>query len=203
MTNFINDNGGTVAAIDGMFAIMIVTIGIAFLLAMPGLIGFSSDMQQGYAITEKSIQAQDIAKSIMFSEEGTKAAIAFSVQPPPDDGATQPAGTYAGKTTSQWLQSLGVNIAYNDFDVYMKTPSMKKYSPVLQVHDSIWSIFSASNPLTQLWLWIKKTVYNLSYDFFVGGERQQGRFNTQITTDNGTVIVSIIKGSEELTNSST
>ncbi len=77
---------------------------------------------------------------------------------------------------------------------------MTKNTPVLQVHDSISSIFSASNPLTQAWLWIKKTIYNLGYDFFVGGERHQGRFNTQITTDNGTVIVTIIKGSQELTN---
>jgi hypothetical protein len=195
---------GTVAGIDGMFAVMIVTIGIAFLLAMPGLIGFSADMQQGFAITGKNIQAQDIGKAIMFSEEGAKAAIAYSVQPPPDDGTTPSNGTFTNKTSKQWLQTLGINYAYNDFDVYMRMSTMQKNTPVLRVHDDIESIFNASSiwtTLTQLWLWIKKNVYNLSYDFFVGGERHQGRFNTQITTDNGIVVLTVIKGSVELTNS--
>ncbi len=184
------DERGTVAAIDGMFSVMIITTGLALLLAMPGLIGFSADMQQGFQITQKSMQAQDIGKAIIFSEEGMKAAIAFSEAPPPDDGKTQPTGTYENKTTKQWLDELGINVAYNDFDVYMKTESMNKPTPVLQVHDSITDISGAAS----IYTWLKKTVYNLMYDYFVGGERLQGKFNTQITTDNGKVILIIEKG---------
>ncbi len=198
MKRFVCNDSGTISAIDGMLALMIITVGIAFLLAMPGLMGFSADMQQGFSVTEKSIQAQDIGKAIMFSEEGSKAAIAYAAQPPPDDGATPPSGTFAGMTSAQWLQALGINIAFNDFDVYMRMSTMQKNTPVLQVHDTFPDLF---HPATW-WAWIKKTIYNLGYDFFTGGERQQGRFNTQITTDNGIVVITVIKGSEELTNSS-
>ncbi len=199
ISDFTFDNRGTVAAIDGMFAVMIITIGIAFLLALPGLIGFSADMQQGYAVTSKSIQAMDIAKAIIFSQQGEFAAFAFTSELPPDDGNTPPAGTFEGKMPDQWLEDIGITTAYNDFYVYMKTPSMQKYTPVLNVQESYGSIW---NPAT--WLdSIKKFIYNLEYDSFGGGEKQQGRFNTQITTDNGTVILLVVKGSDELTNTST
>lgn len=188
------DESGTVSAIDGMFSVMIITTGLALLLAMPGLIGFSADMQQGFQITQKSMQAQDIGKAIIFSEEGMKAAIAFSGKPPQDDGKTEPTGTYENKTTKQWLEELGINVAYNDFDIYMKTESMNESTPVLEVHDSITDIFNANDPISQLKNWLKKTVYNLMYDYFVGGEKLQGRFNTQITTDNGKIILIIEKG---------
>ena len=184
------DERGTVAAIDGMFSVMIITTGLAFLLAMPGLIGFSADMQQGFMVTQKSMQAQDIGKAIIFSEEGMKAAIAFAREPPPDDGRTMPTGTYENKTTKRWLEELGINVAYNDFDVYMKKESMNKSTPVLEVHDSITDISGADS----LYIWLKKTVYNLMYDYFVGGEQLQGNFNTQITTDYGKVILIIEKG---------
>ncbi len=198
MKIFAYDDSGTIAAIDGMFALMIITVGIAFLLAMPGLMGFSADMQQGFAVTEKSIQAQDIGKAIMFSEEGSKAAIAYSVQPPPDDGVTPPSGTFAGMTSEQWLKALGINVAYNDFDVYMRMSTMQKNTLVLPVHDTLPNLFDPSS----WWGWIRRTIYNLGYDYFTGGEKQQGRFNTQITTDNGTVVITIVKGNEELTNHS-
>lgn len=188
------DERGTVAAIDGLFSVMIITTGLAFLLAMPGLIGFSADMQQGFQVTQKSMQAQDIGKAIIFSEEGMKAAIAFSKEPPPDDGKTEPEGTYENKTTKQWLEELGIDVAYNDFDVYMKKESMNKSTPVLEVHDSITDIFNADDPIAELKNWLKKTVYNLMYDYFIGGEQLQGKFNTQITTDYGKVIVIIEKG---------
>ena len=192
------DEHGTVAAIDGMFSVMIITTGLAFLLAMPGLIGFSADMQQGFQVTQKSMQAQDIGKAIIFSEEGMKAAIAFSKEPPMDDGKTEPNGTYENKTTKQWLEELGINVAYNDFDVYMKTESMNKFVPVLEVHDSITDIFNADDPIAELKNWLKKTVYNLMYDYFIGGEQLQGKFNTQITTDYGKVILIIEKGAQEI-----
>jgi hypothetical protein len=192
------DERGTVAAIDGMFSVMIITTGLAFLLAMPGLIGFSADMQQGFQVTQKSMQAQDIGKAIIFSEEGMKAAIAFSKEPPLDDGKTEPNGTYENKTTKQWLEELGINVAYNDFDVYMKTESMNKSVPVLEVHDSITDIFNADDPIAELKNWLKKTVYNLMYDYFIGGEQLQGKFNTQITTDYGKVILIIEKGAQEI-----
>lgn len=192
------DERGTVAAIDGMFSVMIITTGLAFLLAMPGLIGFSADMQQGFQVTQKSMQAQDIGKAIIFSEEGMKAAIAFSKEPPLDDGKTEPKGTYENKTTKQWLEELGINVAYNDFDVYMKTESMNKSVPVLEVHDSITDIFNADDPIAELKNWLKKTVYNLMYDYFIGGEQLQGKFNTQITTDYGKVILTIEKGAQEI-----
>jgi hypothetical protein len=184
------DEHGTVATIDGMFSVMIITTGLAFMLVMPGLIGFSADMQQGFQVTQKSMQAQDIGKAIIFSEEGMKAAIAFSKEPPPDDGESEPTGIYENKTTKQWLKELGIDVAYNDFDVYMKKESMNKSTPVLKVHDSISDITSAAS----LYIWLKKTVYNLMYDYFVGGERLQGRFNTQVTTDYGKVILIIEKG---------
>lgn len=192
------DERGTVAAIDGMFSVMIITTGLAFLLAMPGLIGFSADMQQGFQVTQKSMQAQDIGKAIIFSEEGMKAAISFSKEPPMDDGKTEPNGTYENKTTKQWLEELGINVAYNDFDVYMKTESMNKSVPVLEVHDSITDIFNADDPIAELKNWLKKTVYNLMYDYFIGGEQLQGKFNTQITTDYGKVILIIEKGAQEI-----
>lgn len=192
------DERGTVAAIDGLFSVMIITTGLAFLLAMPGLIGFSADMQQGFQVTQKSMQAQDIGKAIIFSEEGMKAAIAFSKEPLPDDGKTEPTGTYENKTTKQWLEELGINVAYNDFDVYMKKESMNKSTPVLEVHDSITDIFNADDPIAELKNWLKKTVYNLMYDYFIGGEQLQGKFNTQITTDYGKVIVIIEKGAQEI-----
>lgn len=190
------DERGTVAAIDGLFSVMIITTGLAFLLAMPGLIGFSADMQQGFQVTQKSMQAQDIGKAIIFSEEGMKAAIAFSKEPPPDDGKTEPTGTYENKTTKQWLEELGIDVAYNDFDVYMKKESMNKSTPVLEVHDSITDIFNADDPVAELKNWLKKTAYNLMYDYFIGGEQLQGKFNTQITTDYGKVILIIEKGAQ-------
>lgn len=36
------------------------------------------------------------------------------------------------------------------------------------------------------------------YDYFVGGERLHGKFNTQITTDYGKVILLVEKGSEDI-----
>lgn len=191
------DEYGTAASIDGMLSVMIIVTGLAFMFALPGLIGFSSDMQQGFQITAKSIQAMDIGKAIIFSEEGQKAAFAYAKEPPQDDGFTKPIGKYENKTAEEWYKELGIDLASNDFDVYMKMENMEKFTQVLEVHTSISDIWNAENKLGFLKEWIKKTVYNLMYDYFVGGERLHGKFNTQITTDYGKVIILVEKGSEE------
>jgi uncharacterized membrane protein len=191
------DEYGTAASIDGMLSVMIIVTGLSFMFAMPGLIGFSADMQQGFQITAKSIQAMDIGKAIIFSDEGQKAAFAYAKEPPLDDGKMKPQGRYENKVTEEWLETLGINLASNDFDVYMKMENMERFTPVLEVHTSIADIWNAENKLGFLKEWIKKTVYNLMYDYFVGGERLHGKFNTQITTDYGKVIILVEKGSEE------
>ncbi|MCE8428418.1 MAG: hypothetical protein J5U19_08535 [Candidatus Methanoperedens sp.] len=191
------DEYGTAASIDGMLSVMIIVTGLAFIFALPGLIGFSSDMQQGFQITAKSIQAMDIGKAIIFSEEGQKAAFAYAKEPPADDGKTKAEGKFEDRTAEDWLETLGINLASNDFDVYMKLENMKKFTPVLEVHTSIGDILNANEKPEFLKNWIKKTIYNLMYDFFVGGERLHGKFNTQITTDYGKVIIIVEKGSEE------
>ncbi len=192
------DEYGTVASIDGMLSVMIIVTGLAFMFALPGLIGFSSDMQQGFQITAKSIQAMDIGKAIIFSEEGQKAAFAYAKEQPPDDGKTKPQGRYEGKTVEEWLGELGIDLSSNDFDVYMKTEKMEKFTPVMEVHTDIADIRNADDPIKFLKEWIKKTIYNLMYDYFVGGERLHGKFNTQITTDYGKVILLVEKGSEDI-----
>lgn len=190
------DEYGTAASIDGMLSVMIIVTGLSFMFALPGLIGFSADMQQGFQITAKSIQAMDIGKAIIFSEEGQKAAFAYAKEPPPDDGKTKPQGRYEGKTVEEWLGELGINLSSNDFDVYMKTEDMRKFTPVMEVHMSLEDINNAGDLMN----YIKKTIYNLLYDYVVGGERLRGKFNTQITTDYGKVIIIIEKGSEEIEN---
>jgi hypothetical protein len=188
------DEYGTVASIDGMLSVMIIVTGLAFMFALPGLIGFSADMQQGFQITAKSIQAMDIGKAIIFSDEGQKAAFAYAKEPPPDDGKTKPEGRYENKTAEEWLGELGINLTSNDFDVYMKMENMEKFTPVMEVHTSIEDIKNAGDLINL----IKKTIYNLMYDYFIGGERLHGKFNTQITTDHGKIILQIEKGSEEI-----
>lgn len=192
------DEYGTAASIDGMLSVMIIVTGLSFMFAMPGLIGFSADMQQGFQITAKSIQAMDIGKAIIFSDEGQKAAFAYAKEPPQDDGITKPKGKYENKTAEEWLGELGINLSSNDFDVYMKTEEMRKFTPVMEVHTNIEDIVKSENKPKFLIEWIKKTVYNLMYDYFVGGERLYGKFNTQITTDHGKVILLVEKGSEEI-----
>ncbi len=153
------DEYGTAASIDGMLSVMIIVTGLAFMFSLPGLIGFSSDMQQGFQITAKSIQAMDIGKAIIFSEEGQKAAFAYAKEPPPDDGKTKPEGRYEDKTAQEWLETLGIDLASNDFDVYMKTEEMKKFTPVMEVHTDIADIRNANDPIKFLKEWIKKTIY--------------------------------------------
>lgn len=194
------DEYGTAASIDGMLSVMIIVTGLSFMFAMPGLIGFSADMQQGFQITAKSIQAMDIGKAIIFSDEGQKAAFAYAKEPPLDDGKTKPQGRYEGKTVEEWLGDLGINLSSNDFNVYMKVENMERFTPVMEVHTDLNDIQNANDPIKFLKEWIKKTVYNLMYDYFVGGERLHGRFNTQITTDYGKVILLVEKGSEEVKN---
>lgn len=192
------DEYGTAASIDGMLSVMIIVTGLSFMFAMPGLIGFSADMQQGFQITAKSIQAMDIGKAIIFSDEGQKAAFAYAKEPPLDDGKTKPQGIYEGKTVEEWLGDLGINLSSNDFDVYMKVENMEKFTPVMKVHTNIEDMAKAEDKSKFLKEWIKKTIYNLMYDYFVGGERLNGKFNTQITTDYGKVILLVEKGSEEI-----
>ncbi|HWQ96254.1 MAG TPA: hypothetical protein VN368_02665 [Candidatus Methylomirabilis sp.] len=191
------DEYGTVASIDGMLSVMIIVTGLAFMFALPGLIGYSADMQQGFQITAKSIQAMDIGKAIIFSEEGQKAAFAYAKEPPPDDGKTKAQGRYDGKTAEEWLGELGIDLSSNDFDVYMKMESMEKFTPVMEVHTNLTDLKNAKNKPEFLIKWIKKSVYNLMYDYVVGGARLHGKFNTQITTDYGKVILLIEKGSED------
>lgn len=191
------DEYGTAASIDGMLSVMIIVTGLSFMFALPGLIGFSADMQQGFQITAKSIQAMDIGKAIIFSDEGQKAAFAYAKEPPLDDGKMKPQGIYEGKTAEEWLGELGVNLSSNDFDVYMKVESMERFTPVMEVHTNIMDLKNAKNRPEFLIKWVKKSVYNLMYDFFVGGERLHGKFNTQMTTDYGKVILLVEKGAEE------
>ncbi len=61
------DEYGTAASIDGMLSVMIIVTGLAFMFSLPGLIGFSSDMQQGFQIIARSIQAMDIGKAIIIT----------------------------------------------------------------------------------------------------------------------------------------
>jgi hypothetical protein len=192
------DEYGTAASIDGMLSVMIIVTGLSFMFALPGLIGFSADMQQGFQITAKSIQAMDIGKAIIFSEEGQKATFAYAKEPPLDDGKTKPQGIYEGKTVEEWLGDIGINLSSNDFDVYMKMENMERFTPVMEVHTSIRDIVKAENKPEFLVNWVRKTIYNLMYDYFVGGKRLHGKFNTQITTDYGGVILLVEKGAEDI-----
>lgn len=141
------DEYGTAASIDGMLSVMIIVTGLAFMFALPGLIGFSADMQQGFQITAKSIQAMDIGKAIIFSDEGQKAAFAYAKEPPQDDGITKPKGKYENKTAEEWFKELGIDLASNDFDVYMKMEDMKKFTPVMEEHMDIADIWNADDPI--------------------------------------------------------
>ncbi|KPQ42314.1 MAG: hypothetical protein MPEBLZ_03138 [Candidatus Methanoperedens nitroreducens] len=71
------------------------------------MIGFSADMQQGFQITAKSIQAMDIGKAIIFSDEGQKAAFAYAKEPPQDDALQSRKGNMRIKPQKNGLKNLG------------------------------------------------------------------------------------------------